>query len=227
MPNASVIGYTAARSALLAWAPVWVVFFLIIAIGYVSGSHAASSLEFGAAILVPISAWMAVATFRGEDPVQVATHGLHHGSPTGYRFLVSASSFLASLAVMPLSLLWALVRSPRSPQISPLFLIMALLAQIAGAAVGTAIGSWLTRPIVERQSTGFIVGGVVGISLIAIPRMPPIRLLTDTIINAPSSGTAVAPASIRVVEAVLITLASLIIAAAACRLAGVFARQRI
>lgn len=227
MSNASVIGYTAARSALLAWAPVWVVFFLIIAIGYVSGSHAAGSLEFGAAILVPISAWMAVATFRGEDPVQSATHGLQHGNPTGYRILVSGSSFLASLAVMPLSLLWALARAPRLPHLSPLFLIMALLAQVAAVAVGTAIGSWLTRPIVERQSTGFIVGGVVGIGLIAIPRVPPVRLLTDVIIKAPSSGAVAVPSTTRVVEAVLITLASLIVAAVACWLAAAYARHRI
>ncbi|GAB3923816.1 hypothetical protein GCM10011575_02100 [Microlunatus endophyticus] len=227
MPNVSVIGYTAARSVLPAWTPVWVVFFLVIAIGYASGSHAAASLEFGAAILVPISAWMAVATFRGEDPIQAATHGLHHGNPTGYRFLVSASAFLASLAVLPISLLLALLRAPRYPHISPLFLIMALLAQVAGAAIGTAIGTWLTRPIIERASTGFIVGGVVGISLIAIPNMPPIRLLTDVIIRAPASGTIAAPSGVRVIEAVLITLGSLIIAAAACWLAGAFARRRI
>jgi len=124
-------------------------------------------------------------------------------------------------------LLWALVRAPQSPHISPLFLIMALLAQIAGAAVGTAIGSWLTRPIIERQSTGFIVGGVLGIGLIAIPRVPPIRLLTDVIINVPSSGTGGTASGIRVIEAIVITLASLAVAAAACWLAGVFARRRI
>lgn len=223
MRRASVLGYTTAR-CVLSWAPVWVVFFLIISIGYPSGNPAPSSLKFGAAILVPISAWMAVATFRGEDPVQAAAHGLHYGNPTGYRLLVSVSSFLASIAVLPVSLLWALARAPRIAHTSPEFLIMvklvimALVAGVAGAAVGTAIGTWLTRPIVERGSTGFIVGGVLGIGLIAIPRIPPVRLLTDVIITTPSVA--------RAGETVLVTLASLVVAGAASWLAAVTVRRR-
>lgn len=218
MRTISVMIFTTARCApFLAWPPVWVLFFLIISIGYVSGAPAVDSLDVGAAVLLPISIWMAIATFRGEDPIQAGTHGLHYGSPTGYRFLLSATSFVASVAVLPLSLGYALLRAPSPP--GTVMLIMALLTQVAAAATGTAVGSWLSRPFVERQSTAFVLGLVFSVGLIAVPRIPPVRLLTD-VITVPGTGAAL-------VECVAAVAGTLLAAGIACWAAGLVARHRI
>jgi hypothetical protein len=218
MRTVSVMVYTAARCApFLSWPPIWVTFLLIISIGYVSGAPAADSLDVGAALLVPVSTWMAMATFRGEDPVQSGTHALHYGSRAGYRFMLSVTSFVASIAVLPLSLGYAWLRAPSAPD-TPM-VIMALLTQFVAAATGTAIGSWLTRPFVERQSTAFVLGLGISVGLVAVPRIPPVRLLTDVITVTPGGG--------HLLQTVAVLIITLVAAGSACWAAGDRAPRRV
>jgi hypothetical protein len=208
--------YTAARCApFLSWPPVWVTFLLIISIGYVSGAPAVDSLNVGAAVLVPIATWMAIATFRGEDPVQAGTHALHYGGTAGYRLMLSATSFVASIAPLPLSLGYAWLRAPSAPD-TPM-VIMALLTQLAAAATGTAIGSWLTRPLVERQSTVFVLGLAISIGMVAVPRIPPVRLLTDVITVSADHG--------HLPQTVVVLVLTLAAAGSACWAAGLQSRR--
>jgi hypothetical protein len=181
------------------WVPPWLVYLLIVAIAYPPDTPALGSLSLGAIVLLPISAWLCLATLNSESDQQSASMAALAGGVVTYRMLVLVSALCAALALVPFSILYALLHNAGPLPVGDV--VAAVLAHGVSAAVGTTIGALVGRP------------------LIAIPHLPPVRLMVELLKSAHlHTGDVIVSGAT--------TAATLVGAAIVCWGSAVFSRRR-
>jgi hypothetical protein len=180
-----LVRYTVARCALSQyWAPPWLVFLLVIAIAYPPGGDGLDSLTIGATLLLPIGAWIGLATLGSESSAQQATVAATAGGPGRYRFGALGAATLAALALVPFSVAWALVQS--GGVVDGLSVAMAVLAHVVSAVIGVSIAAALSRPLVRRPGYVLLWSLLTVVALVIVPHLPPIRLAIELLEAGPS-----------------------------------------
>jgi hypothetical protein len=218
MKMLSVMRYTAARCApSQIWAPAWLLALLAIAIAYPPATPAVGSLDIGALLLLPVSAWLAFVTLSTEPGPQAAMLAAAHGGVVRHRMAILASASLAALALVPFSAAYALWHNTGA--LSGTGLAVAVLAQVVSVLVGVSIGCVVARPLIARTGYALAVAALAVVAFIAVPHLPPLRPLVErTEGSAPGVGDLLA--------AVAVTAATLAGAVLVWWASGVLARRR-
>jgi hypothetical protein len=176
----SVIRYTAARCTFSQlWAPPWVVYLLVIAIAYPPGGRVLDSLSIGSALLLPVAAWIGLATLGSETAAQQASVAAAAGGPVRYRIGALGAATLAALALVPFSIAWALVQSHGAAGADGTAVAMAVLAHVSAALMGVSIAAALSRPLVRRPGFVLLWALLVVVALVVVPHLPPVRLSVE------------------------------------------------
>jgi hypothetical protein len=214
----SVLRYTASRCALSqVWVPPWLVYLLIVAIAYPPNTPALGSLSLGAIVLLPISAWLCLATLNSESEQQSASMAALAGGVVTYRMLVLVSALCAALALVPFSILYALLHNAGPLPVGDV--VAAVLAHGVSAAVGTTIGALVARPLIARVGFALVWSCLLVVALIAIPHLPPVRLMVELLKSAHlHTGDVIVSGAT--------TAATLVGAAIVCWGSAVFSRRR-
>lgn len=179
----SVLRYTASRCGLSqVWVPPWLVYLFIVVIAYPPNTPAVGSLSIGVLMLLPVSAWLCLATLNSESEQQSASMAALAGGVVIYRMLVLASALCAALALIPFSILYGLLHN--AGPLSVDYVIAAVLAHGVSAAVGTTIGAVVARPLVARVGFALVWSCLLIVVLIAIPHLPPVRLMVEFLESA-------------------------------------------
>ncbi|PJJ62183.1 hypothetical protein [Compostimonas suwonensis] len=214
----SDVRYTVTRCSLSQlWVPPWLVFLLAIAIAYPPQAPAVDSLSLGAILLLPVSAWLALATLNSEPASQKASLGAAQGGPVRHRIALLLGALLAALALAPLSIVYAYLHDPSGLQAGGLML--AILAHLVACITGVTIAAALSRPLVQRIGFTLVWALLIVLALITIPHLPPLRL-TIELLETPDAG---AP---ELLVAVLVTLATAVAAGLLWWWTSILAKRR-
>jgi hypothetical protein len=126
------------------------------------------------AALLPCALWLVVAVINGEDPVQA------------YITIVTAGSLLrvalarlavALLACVPLALVgvgWPVLTGHHATWAD---VLAGSVAYLLAALAGVALGSVLSRPVLDRRAWAVLAGVLCCLGDILIPGAPPARQL--------------------------------------------------
>jgi hypothetical protein len=136
----------------------------------------------------PVAAWLAVLVAHVEDPAERSATladaaGVARVTAGTLLVALAADVLLAVLAVA-----WpVVVTAYRYP---PAMLLTALLAHLATAATGTAVGLLCARPLIRRTGATFVVAGVVLVVTGVQRSLPPV----GTTVGALAAGSPAPPA---------------------------------
>jgi hypothetical protein len=159
------------------WLPPFITFVVICLVnlamdGAAPGNALPTFADAGAALL-PIAIWMTVIVGNCEDPVQVTITVATVGSETRVRLakLLVAYAACGALAVMSMAMAW--------PATGASFADVGagLAAHLIAAAVGTAVGAWCMRPVLDRGAWAVLIAVFVSLGEILVPHFPPDRQL--------------------------------------------------
>lgn len=109
-----------------------------------------------AALILPISAWLAITLHNAEDPLQ-ATVTLVNGD--GYRRVLLGKTIVAVASLVALTvtaLVWPMVS--HAQLYAPGDVTAGFIAHLTCGLTGIALGTCCTRPIIKRQGYAFAIG---------------------------------------------------------------------
>jgi hypothetical protein len=162
------------------WMPPILLFVLGVGSLYPSGpTSIGSSLASGAIILVPVGAWLAVAAINSED---VSQRGITAVAAGGYRTaragtILAAASCAALLSLFSLAI--ALLRDPHVWDPSAFqadgaaeTIAFGVLAQLAGAVFGAALGGLVAQPVIRRAGFSWLSVALVVLLGLAVTGSP-------------------------------------------------------
>jgi hypothetical protein len=214
----SVIGYTVHRCSFSqVWAPPWILFLLAIAIAYPPSSPPLGSLDLGGALLLPVATWLSLATLNSDPGSNQAAMAGLVGGLVRYRLAVVASALIATLALVPLSVGWAVLRG--STPLSAPELLVAVEDHAVSAVAGVVIGAMVARPLVTRRGFALMGALLLIVLLLAVPRLPPVRSMIELLESPSITGHQSA-------EAAVVTVTTLVGAALALWATSALARIR-
>lgn len=158
----------------------------MIAVSYPSGAAALGSISLGIVGLLVIGTWIGLATINSEPSLQGAAVAALQGGVVRYRLALSLSAALAVLALTPLSIGFAAINDPA--HLTAAELTVAVLAHLTAALTGVSVGAVVSRPLVNRAGYAFLLAIAVLVVLVAVPGLPPVRLMIE-LLQAPNFGS--------------------------------------
>lgn len=122
--------------------------------------------------LYPVAAWLAVVLANAEDPVARTVTVTAAGSPGRAAAAVLLVALAGDLLLVALSVLWpVLVTRYAHP---PPVVLTGVLAHLAAAGAGTAVGLLVARPLVTRVGWSALIASVVVVVTAVQPWLPPV-----------------------------------------------------
>ncbi|HEY8372015.1 MAG TPA: hypothetical protein VIL00_04650 [Pseudonocardiaceae bacterium] len=174
------------------------------------GPWAASAL-----VLCPVSVWLTMTVVHCEDPVQRSVTVAAVGGWGRLLAGVLGVCVLGDLLLVAVSVLWPVLKGPYPYGAETVAL--GVLAHLACALTGTAVGLLCARPVVTRPGWSVCLASALVLVAVVQPQLPPVGSTVAAL-----GGTVAAP--MRVVTVAVVLAVVLLGAAATVHL--VVARRR-
>lgn len=157
------------------WIPPAVIYGVALALSSPAGSPSLPTLAGNAAILLPIAAWLTVATLNYEDPSQAAITA----SSAGGVVRAQTAKLLAALAgSMSLAVISIAAAYPLHPTHFGLRVVgVGLLMHFLTALGGVGIGSLCARPVIRSPGATITLVLLGVVTTLAVPHLPPVLAL--------------------------------------------------
>ncbi|MFJ7276643.1 ABC transporter [Kitasatospora sp. NPDC098663] len=204
-----------------AWLPPFLAYALLLVVGVSAGNPLLGDLGYGAAVLLPVSAWYVRSALGAEPPASraclVAAAGplrVHLGA------LLAALTAGLVLAAAEVAALWWLSGTVANPGVERQPPVGPALAAGASAAVvcvllGVVAGALANRPVLARPQYGIAVALVLAALALVAP-LSPANAAVRGLVSAARTGRVAVPWAELPLAAVLLAAA----AAGAAALAG-------
>lgn len=135
-----------------------------------------------ALVLCPVSCWLAVTVANTEDPVQRQVTIAAAGGPARVAFGVLITCLLADTVLVAVAMCWPMLTTSYAFPASAV--TAGLLAHVAVAGTGTAVGLLCARPVLHGIGWSAVVGGgavFIGVTQSWLPPVgPALRFLNDS-----------------------------------------------
>ncbi|MEV0634167.1 ABC transporter [Streptomyces sp. NPDC050619] len=179
------------------WLPPFILYAVFLAVGVQSGQPVLDSLGYTAAALLPVAAWLVRICVTGEPPAARGCVAAAVGPGRAHlaRLLVALAAAAALGAVATVLVTWisAPTSSDHQTRVPPLPAGAAgLLAALACALLGTAVGALTTWPLL--RSTGRAVPALLLAALLAlVVSGSPAQAAVSGLVTGSRSGTVEPP----------------------------------
>lgn len=161
------------------WFPPALAYGLALTVTYAPGGPSLPTLTTGAAVLLPIAAWLTVSTVRFEDPSQAAVTAAALGGVGRARLSTLLAALLGSFALVVVSLVAAYLSNPAD--FDALAVGAGLLMHLLTAAAGVALGSLCAPPVIRRPGWTVVLLLLATTGFLVTPDTPPMRALLDLV----------------------------------------------
>jgi hypothetical protein len=119
----------------------------------------------------PVAAWLALTIANTEDPIQRTVTIAAAGGPGPVATGTLLVALLGDLVLTVLSVGWGVAAGHGAP---PAVVATGVLAHLAAAGTGTALGLLCARPLVPRIGWSLLIGVLVVIATAVQPWLPPV-----------------------------------------------------
>ena len=158
-------------------------------------------------ILYPVSCWLAVTVANTEDPVQRQVTIAAAGGPGRVAVGVLLTCLAADLVLIALAVTWPMASTGYA--FPPSTIAAGVLAHVAAAATGTAVGLLCARPVVHGIGWSALLGAGVVCLTGTQNWLPPVGLAAKTLNDTPVGLTTLTiQAALALVLAVAATAAT-------------------
>jgi hypothetical protein len=135
-------------------------------------------------VLYPVSCWLAVTVANTEEPVQRQVTIAAAGGPTRVAFGVLLTCLLADLVLVAIAVCWPVLST--SHDFPAQALAAGVLAHVAVAATGTAVGLLCARPVMHGVGWSVIAAGGALFLTAGQPWLPPVGLTFKSLNDSPA-----------------------------------------
>lgn len=179
------------------WLPPLVLYAAFLAVGVQWGQPLLDALGYAAAALLPVTAWLVRICVCGEPPA--ARHCTAAAAGPGRVHLASVlTALLAACALGAVATLYAVaVSDPRSSEGNvevpvPQAAGAGLLAVVACALFGTAVGALCNRPVLNSTGVG-VPAGMLAALLVLVAGGSPANAAVSGLVTGSHTGTVTMP----------------------------------
>jgi hypothetical protein len=143
-----------------------------------------------AVVLYPVSCWLAVTVANTEDPVQRQVTVAAMGGPARVAFGVLVTCLLADLGLVAIAVCWPMVTTPYAFPAQAT--VSGVLAHVAVAATGTAVGLLCARPVMHGVGWSAVAAGGALFLTASQPWLPPVGLTLESLTATPAPAGTIA-----------------------------------
>lgn len=129
--------------------------------------------------IYPAAAWFALIVANTEDPVQRSVTMASAGGPGAVAVGSLLVALLGDVVLLAMAVVWPVVTTPYAYP-SPI-LVHGVVAHLAAAATGTAVGLLCARPLVRRIGWSFCIAATVVVITAVQPQLPPVGAAARTL----------------------------------------------
>jgi hypothetical protein len=161
------------------WFPPALAYGLALAVTYAPGGPSLPTLTTGAAVLLPIAAWLTVSTINFEDASQAAVTAAAVGGIVRARLGTLLAALLGSYALVAVSLVAAYLSNDADFGLR--VIAVGLLMHLLTAAAGVGVGSLCAPPVIRKAGWTVVLLLLATAGFLLTPDTPPMRALLDLI----------------------------------------------
>lgn len=161
------------------WVAPALLFVVAVVVTFATGGQVLGTLGEGATWLLPISAWLTVATLNDEDPTQAAITAAAAGGLARARVVKLCVAAAVALGMAALSLLAGFLSNTASFTVGDLG--AGAVVHVLTVAGGVALGSMCARPLITRGGRAALAIIFVTVWDLVIPHAPPARAVLEAL----------------------------------------------